>query len=128
MSKIFDGKLKRVGGVRHSEYSEYLERKKHGDFVVKGGVFTDSERAFYSKLELVTERFPLRPLVKVALKDIFDIKDSFLNHNQIHFDRDPKGVPEVLILKQIDIGLERKLSFEMERAKKRVKNRVNSVH
>lgn len=28
MSKIFDGKLKRVGGVRHSEYSEYLERKK----------------------------------------------------------------------------------------------------
>ena len=87
MSKIFDGKLKRVGGVRHSEYSEYLERKKHGDFVVKGGVFTDSERAFYSKLELVTERFPLRPLVKVALKDIFDIKDSFLNHNQIHLER-----------------------------------------
>lgn len=87
MSKILDGKLRRLGGVRHKKYRNYLERKQHGDFFVKDGVFSESERAFYKKLVLVTERFPLQALLKVALKDMFDIKESFLDCNQMYLDK-----------------------------------------
>lgn len=79
MSKIKDNKFKKLGEIcKFKTKIENLDTK----VIWKGDYVTESETVFHKQLRLVTESLPIQILTRISLKDLFYVKNSWLEENQ----------------------------------------------